>query len=226
MSEPKRKPFPRKGRAALLALSFLLFLPTTPAAAGQAVDLLERFYERIGSLHARFEQQVVTESGEVQEESGGEVWIQRPDHFRWDYKTPYPQKIIANGRTVKFYDPDMQQVTVRSYTAGVGHTPSVVLAGSGDLKRHFEVHDRGREEGLYWVELVPKTPRESGFRSARVGLEADPVRLRRFHFQDAFGNRTRIRFRDIQVNPELDTSLFQFQAPPGTDILGEGSQSK
>lgn len=221
-----RKAFPRKGRAALLALSFLLLLPTTPAAAGQAVELLERFYERIGSLHARFDQQVVTESGEVQEESGGEVWIRRPDHFRWDYKNPYPQKIIANGRTVKFYDPDMKQVTVRSYSSGVGHTPSMVLAGGGNLKRHFEVSDLGREKGLYWVELVPKEGGESGFRSARVGLEADPVRLRRFHFRDAFGNRTQIRFQDIEVNPDLATSLFQFQAPPGTEILGEQSRSE
>jgi len=226
VSEPKRKPFPQRGRAVLLLLPFLFCLSAPPAVAGQAVDLLERFYERIGSLHARFDQQVVTESGEVQEESGGEVWIQRPDHFRWDYKSPYPQKIIANGRTVKFYDPDMKQVTVRPYRAGVGHTPSVVLAGSGDLKRHFEVQDRGRKEGLYWVELVPKEGGESGFRSARVGLEADPVRLRRFHFRDAFGNRTRIRFQDIEVNPDLATSLFQFQAPPGTEILGEQSRSE
>jgi outer membrane lipoprotein carrier protein len=226
VSEPERKPLPRKGRGLLFLLPFLLLLPATPAAAGQAIDLLERFYERIGSLHARFDQQVVTESGEVQEESGGEVWIQRPDHFRWDYKTPYPQKIIANGRTVKFYDPDMKQVTVRSYSAGVGHTPSMVLAGGGNLERHFKVSELGREEGLYWVELVPKEGNESGFRSARVGLEADPVRLRRFHFRDAFGNRTRIRFQDIEVNPDLATSLFQFQAPPGTEILGEQSRSE
>jgi len=216
-------PLPRTVQA---VLTLFLLLAAAPAAAGEATALLERFYERIGSLHARFEQKVVTETGEVQEESAGEVWIDRPERFRWDYAKPYPQKIIANGRTVKFYDPDMKQVTVRAYSTGVGHTPSMVLAGGGDLERHFKVMDQGRQQGLLWVELVPRDQQESGFRSARVGLSADPVRLRRFHFQDAFGNRTQIRFLDIQVNPDLAESLFQFEAPPGTEVLGEWGESK
>jgi outer membrane lipoprotein carrier protein len=105
----------------------------------------------------------------------------------------------------------------------MGYTPSRILAGGGDLDRHFEVTDQGRKQGLLWVALTPRSPEEAGFRSARVGLLDDPVRLRRFHFQDAFGNRTQIRFEDLAVNPDLDSSLFQFEAPPGTEILGESS---
>lgn len=193
-----------------------------PAVAGEALDRLQTFYRETQALHAGFDQRVLGPDGAVQERSGGEVWIQRPDRFRWDYQRPYEQLIVADGDTVKFYDPEMSQVTVRSYRRGMGHTPSMVLAGGGDLERHFHVTDQGTDGDLAWVALEPRQPQEAGFQQARVGLAADPVRVRQFEFTDAFGNRTRVRFDDIRINPDLAADRFRFEAPPGTDVLGAG----
>ncbi|KPV40061.1 hypothetical protein AN478_07830 [Thiohalorhabdus denitrificans] len=202
---------------------------TTPlpasADAPSGLERLERFYEETRSLRADFSQEVAGPEGEVQERSQGEVWIERPDRFRWDYSEPYPQKIVADGETVQFYDPEMEQVTVRDFTQGLGHTPSSVLSGSGDLSRQFEIREGGRKDGLAWVELIPRDREQAGFRSARVGLAADPVRLREFVFTDPFDNRTRLQFENIRVNPALDADLFNFQPPPGTDVLGGGGRN-
>ena len=206
-------------------VGLLALLPAPMAAAGEALDRLATFYRETQALQASFEQRVVGPEGGVQERSGGKVWIQRPDHFRWDYRRPYRQLIVADGRTVKFYDPEMEQVTVRSYARGMGHTPSMVLAGGGDLEEHFHVRDQGVSDGLAWVALEPRKPEEAGFRTARVGLAADPVRVRRLEFTDAFGNRTRIRFEGIRLNPPLKADRFRFEAPPGTDVLGTGANS-
>ena len=209
--------------AGLLALVIVLSAP--PVAAGEGKDRLTAFYQETQTLKAQFQQKVVGPEGGVQERSGGTVWIQRPDHFRWDYKRPYEQLIVANGRTVKFYDPEMNQVTVRSYRRGMGHTPSMVLAGGGQLEEHFHVRDQGVTDALAWVVLEPRDPDQAGFRKARVGLASNPVQVRRLEFTDSFGNRTRIRFRDIRINPALEAERFQFQAPAGTDVLRSGGNT-
>jgi outer membrane lipoprotein carrier protein len=212
----------RPGHLGRLLTALCLLALAPPGVAGVGLDRLQAFYAETQALEADFRQKVAGPEGGVQERSSGRVWIQRPDRFRWDYRKPFPQLIVANGRTVKFYDPEMEQVTVRSYSRGMGHTPSMVLAGGGDLERHFRVEDEGASGALAWVKLVPREPGEAGFQQARVGLAADPVRVVRFQFTDAFGNRTRIRFDDIRLNPSLAADRFQFEAPPGTDILGGG----
>lgn len=222
MPHPDRnQPYPRPFR--LFGL-LLLAASASPAAAGQGLERLHTFYRETRSFQADFRQKVLGSRGEIQERSSGRVWIQRPDRFRWDYRQPYRQLIVADGTTVKFFDPEMEQVTVRSYAGGMGHTPSRVLAGSGDLERHFRVEESARNGPLAWVTLTPREPEEAGFQQARVGLAADPVRVERFEFSDAFGNQTEIRFEDIRLNPDMPDDRFQFEPPAGTDVLGSGAE--
>lgn len=213
---PARSPF------SLFILSLVLVLLGPSAVAGEATERLEAFYREVRSLQADFEQRVLGPEGAVQERSQGEVWIKRPDRFRWDYRKPHQQLIVADGETVKFFDPELEQVTVRDFTAGLGHTPSQVLAGGGDLERHFHVREGESQGPLAWVVLEPREPGEAGFRKARIGVAESPARVRRFEFTDAFGNRTRIDFSRIELNPTLDNDRFQFQAPAGTDVLRGG----
>lgn len=205
---------------ALLIGALLAVLAPLPAQAGPGQDRLTAFYEGTDTIEARFKQVVTGPDGNVQEESAGRVWIHRPDRFRWSYRKPYEQEIIGNGETVQLYDPDMKQVTVRPYSSAMGATPSLVLAGGGRLKRHFRVEEQGKSEDLAWVALVPRNPEETGFKRARVGLAADPARVVRFEFTDAFGNRSVMTFSNIQLDGDIPRKRFQFDPPAGTDIVG------
>ncbi len=199
-------------------VALMVLLPGL-AWGSPGLERLEAFYTEIRTVHASFEQRIVGTDGAVQERSRGEVWIHRPDRFRWSYTEPYPQEIVANGQTLKFYDPEMEQITIRPFGRPGGHTPSMVLAGDGDLRRYFELIDQGQTDGIAWVELRPKEPREVGFRKARVGLASDPVRVVRFDFQDRFGHWSRIHLHDIRINPPIESQRFQFTPPAGTEVL-------
>jgi outer membrane lipoprotein carrier protein len=40
------------------------------------------------------------------------LWRSRgPDRFRWDYRKPYQQVIVADGTAIWIYDSDLEQVT-------------------------------------------------------------------------------------------------------------------
>jgi outer membrane lipoprotein carrier protein len=51
-----------------------------------------------------------------------------------------------------------------------------------------------------------------------VGLSDGQLQM--LAMEDAFGMRTEIRFTEMQKNPSLETTLFQFTPPEGVDVIG------
>ena len=95
----------------LLVLS--AFVLPAQAVAG-ARDQLTTFTKGLKGLDAHFEQRVFDTKGAERERSAGTVQLLAPRQFRWEYRTPSPQLILADGRQIWIYDPDLEQVTVRS----------------------------------------------------------------------------------------------------------------
>jgi outer membrane lipoprotein-sorting protein len=40
--------------------------------------------------------------------------------------------------------------------------------------------------------------------------------------RDSLDQMTRIEFHDLELDPDLEASLFQFVPPEGVDVIGEG----
>ncbi|HEB78438.1 MAG TPA: outer membrane lipoprotein chaperone LolA [Methylothermaceae bacterium] len=197
-----------------ISLAFL-WLPVALAAAAP-VNELERFLASVTTLSAEFEQTVLDEQGKVSQKSMGHFYLKRPGKFRWTYEIPFRQEVVADGNRVWFYDPDLEQVTVRDLDEALGSAPALLLSGKIRLTERFRVKRQGREGKRVWIELQPKSE-EDVFRRLRVELESN--RLVLMELADHFGQLTRIRFRNMVLNPELDDELFRFQPPPGIDVF-------
>src|SRR5690606_35211879 len=130
-----------------------------------------------------------------------------PGRFRWEYETPYAQLLVSDGERMWAWDRDLNQVTVKKVGDALGSSPAAILAGDGDLDRDFELREAASEDGLEWVEIVPKQA-DSGFASMRVGLTDG--RLRRMEMRDHFGQTTRIDFIDLDLGVRPESSLFSF----------------
>ncbi len=197
-----------------ISLAFL-WLPVALAAAAP-VNELERFLASVTTLSAEFEQTVLDEQGKVSQKSMGHFYLKRPGKFRWTYEIPFRQEVVADGNRVWFYDPDLEQVTVRDLDEALGSAPALLLSGKIRLTERFRVKRQGREGKRVWIELQPKSE-EDVFRRLRVELESN--RLVLMELADHFGQLTRIRFRNMVLNPGLDDELFRFQPPPGIDVF-------
>ena len=62
---------------------------------------------------------------------------------------------------------------------------------------------------------------DSEFERILLGFDADGISL--LAMDDAFGQRTEIRFADVSRNAPLDPGLFRFTSPPGADVVGEAA---
>ena len=204
----------RKFLVSVLLTSGLL---SNSAFAG-GVESLKEFYSSTNAMRANFVQEVTDTQGEIVQEVEGTMQLQRPNKFRWDYKKPYEQQIISDGKEVFLYDIDLDQVTVRSLSQTLGTSPASLLAGGAEVEKSFNLKSIEGEDGLDWVEALPKGE-DSGYERILLGFKGKD--LRQMKLFDSFKNTTSIAFSSVERNPTLEVADFLFKTPEGVDIIGE-----
>src|SRR4051812_4037962 len=84
-------------------------------ARASGLDSLEEFIKSARSGRAEFTQVVISPGREGQaarsKTSSGTFEFARPDRFRFEYRKPFAQTIVADGQTLWLYDADLNQVT-------------------------------------------------------------------------------------------------------------------
>jgi outer membrane lipoprotein carrier protein len=186
--------------------------------ADESAGQLQRFLNGLTTLEAKFEQSVLNQEHTQAVRSQGVFYLQRPNKFRWDYSEPESQQIVADGRQIWLYDPDLKQVSVQNQESALQGSPALLLIGGDPVENSFEVIDIGRRQNMHWVELIPRDE-ESQF--VRILLAFTDDDLRRMEMSDKFGQVTRFQFHDIKHNPIFKSTFFQFVPPHGTDIYSQ-----
>ena len=184
---------------------------------------LETFMKSAQSGRSEFTQTVTSPPKDGQaartKTSSGSFEFQRPGRFKFVYKKPFEQTIVADGQTLWLYDVDLNQVTQRSQSQALGSTPAALLASAPDLsalKADFTLEAAPDADGLQWVLANPKT-KDGQLKSVRVGFAGE--QLAALDILDSFGQRSLIRFTGMQANAALPASTFQFKPPAGADVV-------
>ena len=201
----------------IVAIAFAL--SASSATLASAREQMATFAAGIKGLDARFEQRVYDGNGRQTEHSAGSVKLSAPRQFRWEYETPSPQLIVADGDHIWIYDPDLEQVTVRNQSFEEQSSPLAVLIDPSELERQFNVSEGGKTDGLEWLVLLPKKTDDAPFVKARLGFGASG--LVRMELNDALGQRTVIGFSAWARNPKFARDLFSFTPPKGADVIGD-----
>lgn len=194
-----------------------LLLASSPVFAG-ARDDLNAFTRGLKGLSGQFSQRVFDPQGKLKESSTGKVALSAPRLFRWEYVKPYPQLIVADGKKVWVYDPDLQQATVRPQGVEEQNSPLSALIDPARLDAQFTVQELDANEGLQWLALTPKNESEASFRSARLGFGQGG--LVKMQVVDNLGQRTEIDFSGWKCNPAFPADTFRYTPPKGVDVIG------
>ncbi|MGH8477618.1 MAG: outer membrane lipoprotein chaperone LolA [Methylococcales bacterium] len=211
---PARFTFPR------LFYGILILLCARLGWADDATRQLNRFLAQTKTLSAEFNQVAIDEAGHPGKLISGTFLLAKPGKFRWDYRKPYKQEIVANGKKVWFYDSDLEQVTVKTLDDAIGSTPALLLTGGVGLEENYLIDDQGEREGMRWTRLVPRSE-DNTFKSISIGI--DGTALKGMELNDNFGNLTRISFSNLKTNEPIATDRFEFTAPDGVDVFEESA---
>ncbi len=200
----------------LMLTAWLFFYSALAGAAG--IDMLRNFLQQTMTGKARFAQIIVDKNMKQLQQATGTMQFARPGKFRWQYDKPYEQLIVGDGSRLWVYDKDLNQVSVRKLDRALGDSPAALLAGSNEIEKIYNLTNLGNQEGMDWVEAVPKS-KENAFERIRLGFS--PNGLEAMELRDQFGQVTVIKFAGVERNPKLAPELFRFVPPKGADVISE-----
>lgn len=188
-------------------------------SAQEARQTLADFMQAVTSLHAEFEQSIITaEAADEIETETGELWLQRPGQFRWRYSAPSEREIIADLENIWLYDADLDQVTVRPVENAVAESPAALLVGNVAALDQYAISGRRTTDGMVRIALEPLKA-NGDFQSIELGFVAKELAL--LELNDRFGQLTTVRFSAVERNPKIAASVFEFILPDGADVIDQ-----
>lgn len=198
-----------------------LSLPLCVVAGG--LDALEAFVKNVKTGRADFTQVVTPPAKEGQaariKTSSGTFEFSRPGQFKFVYKKPFEQSIVADGTTLWVHDVDLNQVTTRQQSKALNSTPAALIASATDLralKAAFALVAEPEKDGIEWVSATPKT-KDSQIQNVRIGFRSG--NLAALDILDSFGQNSRMSFSAFRANAVLEAGSFAFKPPLGADVV-------
>jgi len=204
-------------------LFHLVFNPVAFCATGQGVlNEIQDRYEKTNDFEANFIQEYIGKVMRQPNKGEGKVYFKKKGMMRWDYTVP-TQKLISDGHTLWYYQPEEKQVLVSDVSRVLKEkTPLAFLAGEGNLGRDFKLlnlnESISQKEDHYVVELAPKEPLAT-LSKLILTVDKKSYTVLQADVFDGLGNVTRTRFIEIKTNVGLSNSFFQFAIPPGTEVI-------
>lgn len=199
-----------------LALSALLFV-ASPAAAQTAqsmptkeialnaeekasVTRVEKYLSGLTTILADFVQ-IAPDGGLV----SGKFYLQRPGKMRWQYEPPTPILMVADGRSLIFYDYELDQtsyIPLQDTLAGFLARKEIAFGKDVIITALEEA------TGSLRLTMVQKSKPKDG--SLTLEFATEPLQLRNMLVFDATGQKTTVALNNARYGVPLDAKLFIF----------------
>ncbi|MDX1975876.1 MAG: outer membrane lipoprotein carrier protein LolA [Rickettsiales bacterium] len=184
--------------SSLLLLFFLILNPFYAYAETNTLQRIEDYLNNLTTVVSDFTQ--AAPDGSL---SSGKFYLERPDKMRWEYDSPAPILMVANGGTMVYFDRELAQT---SYIP-VGDTPAGILLRD---KIHFddnlEVKRLTEETGIIRLTLTQSSQPENG--ELTLEFSDKPLALRNLVITDATKQETRVSFSSASSGQPIDSNKF------------------
>jgi outer membrane lipoprotein-sorting protein len=207
----------------IVALIFISPLAYAERALDDVVNRLQKSYESIKTIQAKFEQTYKSRRFD-EKKTKGSVAISKPGKMRWDYTEPKGRVFSSDGALITLYDPDDRQALISPQPKEGGLPVAVTfLTGKGKLRDLFSIdlakEAQGREAEEVVLRCEPKNA-EPNVREIFLTVKMGETTLvTGTRIVDALGGESEIRFSDIVVNTPLKGVEFSFKPPRGTPLV-------
>ena len=167
--------------------------------------LVKKYLTSLLTLISNFKQTIIDEQGKVIDEMSGSIMIQKPDKFRWHYKKPYEQIFIRNENRFISYDVDLDSYIIRDVDTLKLNALRVLLNNDQKLLLEIEYLDVYEKNGILWAHLLYYGQSNESF---KLTLGFQDNALSKMLIKDSLGQNMVIDFRDLILNPDINSTLF------------------
>lgn len=180
------------------------------AGHGYGQSAFEASLAELTSVSGQFVQEVREADGYLVDRQEGSFSLQRPRLLRWDVPAQ-DQLLISDGESIYLYDALFDQVTVRPWSSDPAVNPIALLLDDVYLADWAQVTEEGDE-----ILIVP-FGHQTNILQIRVRMEGNfPSSMT---VGDTTGQVSEIYFIDVVHGVVIDPEQFQFQIPPGVEVI-------
>ena len=212
--------------AALLLGAFVIVAASLPAAAYELEEVLREFdrvQNTIESLSAEFTE--TTRSALLKDEivASGKVFLTKPSSVRWEYSSPETMRFVIADDRYTGYFPERKQAEQRDVRRWGEHLFRFLGIGqaSGELAKFYNItlDDEASTTDEIVLILDPKKKRvRKRIESVRFWIDVSSYMPKRVRYSSSNGNVRLIEFRQMLVNPVIETSLYVVELPDDVEV--------
>lgn len=152
--------------------------------------------------------------------SEGRLWFKTPNSFRWELGSPAKTIVLRKGDTIFLIQPAKKRVERSSATAPSGKPSPMQAFGMmsmpfardfADFQRQFETLSITSDGPRCHLEVLPRDAQAHKFLSAlKLDFNTSSGHLLAFEMATRDGSSLRNEFSNVQVNPKIPASVFDF----------------
>ncbi|NDV28820.1 outer membrane lipoprotein chaperone LolA [Desulfovibrio sp. JC010] len=204
-------------RILILVISALLSFSTV-AIADDLTTEIQKTYDSIKTFSADFTQTLTNAASKEQDIRSGKIVFKQPSLLRWESVKPEPELLIVGESIVWDYFPE-DELALKYRTKQLFNSKTMIkfISGQAKLEEDFVVENQGDDNGLIKLKLLPLEP-ETGMVLAFAWIDPDKKMMSKVLVVDFYGNGNEVAMSNIEIDPDVDDSVFEFTPPEGVDV--------
>jgi len=181
--------------------------------ADSAKQLLMSKLAKLSFFSADFSQRIFNSQGELLQQGGGTLAINKPNLVNWKTTSPDETLIISDGNTLWFYDPFIEQASAYSLAKSIHNTPILLL--TSDEATIWQQYLVRQEQQRFIVTPIDSS---SQIKQLTLRFSDESFQLSEFSFQDATGQVSQINLTNFNAKIKPNAALFTFTLPEGVRL--------
>lgn len=196
--------------AGVMACGLMLSLVSSSVWADARGDLQTRL-GKVNSFSASFTQTVNAANGTTLQKGDGALSVSRPNLFRWESKTPDETLLVTDGKTVWFFNPFVEQVTISNLKDVTGNTPFVLLTRNNPSDwAQYNVSQKG--------DVFTLKPIKTDGNIKQFQLNVTPAGvINGFSVVEQDGQTSKTTLSRFSTTP-VNKATYSFNVPKGVEI--------
>jgi chaperone LolA len=182
---------------------------TAQSQAFNPTHFLTQYWDRIETFSAHTTQQLLTQSGDIMQETEGHLILKKNLGLKWTTETDDDIDALVLHDQITLYQKDLNQVIVQNRSELPQNTPLHCLSSNAnDLLKSYTV--KGSQQGSSThIRLHPK----QGQDQPPIDLVFHHQHLQTLKQANAMGNMLILRFSKTQLNQNLPQKAFALSLP-------------
>lgn len=197
----------------LLKLLLIVLLIFPSFVTSQDFDPIN-YLNTIQTIRGEFIQR--ERSSQINQKVSGEIFIKKPDQLLWSMESPNQKKVLINGKTITYFDADLEQVVISDYLKENQVSWVNLFLNRSLTESCYKFNEKKLNNGETHIRFDDmKGDYQSVTLIFKSGL------LQGIDLLDNSNNSIIIEFTKFEINQTLSDNLFNYQFPSSADVIDQ-----